>query len=278
MPDVVVGDGTKIHYQRFGKADGEPLLLIQGLGADSGSWLLQRFPFGASYRCIAPDNRGAGRSDVPDGPYDLEVMALDLLAVLDAEGIESAHVVGVSMGGILAQVLAVRYPHRVRSLVLSCTACHHHQWRRDLLEQWADVAREFGMRAFMGDGLRWIVGSRALRRFWPAMRLFGPVAFDISPKAFVAQIEAILAMDDALRGELVDLDVPTLVIVGSQDVLTPLGDSEELAELIPGAKLAVVHGGAHGFMVEKAGAFNSTIVDFLDETRLALNEQLQRAS
>ncbi|HET8931541.1 MAG TPA: alpha/beta fold hydrolase, partial [Acidimicrobiales bacterium] len=204
-------------------------------------------------------------SDVPPGPYDLEVMAADLLAVLDSEGIESTHIVGVSMGGILAQILAVRYPERVRSLVLSCTACHHHQWRIDLLEEWAEAARTTGMRAFLGDGLRWIVGSRSMRRFWPAMRLFGPIAFDISAEAFVAQIEAILATDDGLRAELVDIDVPTLVIVGSQDVLTPLGDSEELAALIPGARLAVVRGGAHGFMVEKASAFNSTILDFLDE-------------
>lgn len=266
---MVVSDGTRIHYQRFGKADGAPVLLIQGLGADSGSWLLQRFPFGGRFRCIAPDNRGAGRSDVPPGPYDLEVMATDLLAVLDAEGVESAHVVGVSMGGILAQVLAVRFPERVRSLVLSCTACHHHAWRIELLEEWAAAARTVGMRAFMGEGLRWIVGSRAMRRFWPAMRLFGPVAFDISAEAFVAQIEAILAMDDGLRAELVDVAVPTLVIVGSQDVLTPLGDSEELASLIPGARLAVVRGGAHGFMVEKASAFNSTIVDFLTEVAAA---------
>lgn len=265
MPEVTTSDGTQIHYQRFGRSDGEPLLLIQGLGADSGSWLLQRFGFGKNFRCIAPDNRGAGRSDVPEGPYDLEVMAEDLLAVLDAEGIESTHIVGVSMGGILAQILAVRHPERVRSLVLSCTACHHHQWRIDLLQEWAATARTTGMRAFLGDGLRWIVGSRSMRRFWPAMRLFGPIAFDISAEAFVAQIEAILATDDGLRAELADIDVPTLVIVGSQDVLTPLGDSEELAALIGGARLAVVRGGAHGFMVEKATAFNTTVLTFLDE-------------
>jgi 3-oxoadipate enol-lactonase len=274
MPQVIVPDGTRIHYQRFGRTDGEPLLLIQGLGADSGSWLLQRFPFGGDHRCIAPDNRGAGRSDVPPGPYDLEVMAADLLAVLDAEGIDSTHVVGVSMGGILAQILAVRHPERVRSLVLSCTACHHHRWRIELLEEWAELARTRGMGGFVDHGLRWIVGSRSMRRFWPAMRLFGPVAFDISADAFVAQVEAILATDDTLRGELVDIDVPTLVIVGSQDVLTPLGDSEELAELIPGARLAVVRGGAHGYMVEKAGAFNATVLDFLGEVAGA--EQLPR--
>ncbi len=104
-----------------------------------------------------------------------------------------------------------------------------------------------------------------MRRFWPAMRLFGPIAFDISADAFVAQIEAILAMDDGLRAELCGIDVPTLVIVGSQDVLTPLGDSEELAAMIPGARLAVVRGGAHGFMVEKASAFNETVLGFLGD-------------
>ena len=265
MPYATSDDGTRIHSQHFGRSDGEPLLLIQGLGADSGSWLLQRYPFGSRYRCIAPDNRGVGRSDKPDGPYDLEQMANDLVAVLDEAGVESAHVAGVSMGGILAQILAVRHPERVRSLVLSCTACHHHPWRVELLESWAELARTQGMRAFLGENLRWIVGSRSLRRFWPAMRLVGPVAFDISAEAFVAQIDAILGTDDVLRHELGSIDVPTLVIVGSQDVLTPLGDSEELADLIPGARLAVVRGGAHGFMVEKAGPFNATILQFLDD-------------
>lgn len=265
MPYASSSDGIRIHYQEFGRTDGEPLLLVQGLGADSGSWLLQRYPFGSRHRCVAPDNRGVGRSDKPAGPYDLEQMADDLVAVLDEAGIASAHVVGVSMGGILAQILAVRHPERVRSLVLSCTACHHHQWRIELLEHWADIARNQGMRALLGENLRWIVGNRSLRRFWPAMRLVGPVALDISADAFVAQVDAILGTDDVLRHELSAIDVPTLVIVGSQDVLTPLGDSEELAELVPGARLAVVRGGAHGFMVEKAGHFNATILDFLDD-------------
>lgn len=274
MPFTQSSDGTAIHYQSFGLRNGEPLVLIQGLGADSGSWLLQRFPFGSKFNCIAPDNRGVGRSDKPVGPYDLEVMAADVLATLDAEGISSAHFVGVSMGGILAQIIAVRHPERVRSLVLSCTACRHHPWRIELLEKWAELARVKGMRAFFGEGVRWIVGSRSFRRFWPAMRLFGPVAFDVAAEPFIAQIDAILTMDDGLRGELCNVNVPTLVIVGSQDILTPLGDSEEIAALIPGARLAVVRGGAHGFMVERASAFNSTILEFLSE--VAATDELHR--
>ena len=83
---------------------------------------------------------------------------------------------------------------------------------------------------------------------------------------FVAQVQAILAMDDALRTELTGVAVPTLVLVGSQDILTPMGDSEEIAELVPGAELAVIRGAAHGFMLEHAGAFNRTVLDFLDRT------------
>ena len=78
MPYATSNDGTRIHYQQFGRPDGQPLLLVQGLGADSGSWLLQRYPFGSQYRCIAPDNRGVGRSDKPAGPYDLEQINLML--------------------------------------------------------------------------------------------------------------------------------------------------------------------------------------------------------
>lgn len=256
-------DGTRLHYDVWGQRDGEPIVMIQGLGADMRGWIAQRRAFGAKYRCISLDNRGVGSSDRPPGPYDLEVMGADVVAVMDAVGAPSAHVMGASMGGILAQVLAVRHPARVHSLVLACTACRHLPWRRELLAEWATVAETQGMKAFVQQNLRWLVGMRSLRRIWPAMAMLGPLTFNVPHEAFVAQIDAILAMDDALRLELADIAVPTLVMVGSQDRLTPLGDSEELASLIPGAELAVVRGGAHVFMVEHAGTFNRTALDFL---------------
>ena len=258
-------DGTRIHFEVFGRVDGEPVLLIQGLGADKRGWFMQRRALAGRYRCIAFDNRGVGRSGKPAGSYDLEVMADDAVAVLDATGYESAHVMGASMGGALAQILAVRHPERVRSLVLACTAARHHPWRVELLEEWAATAAEHGMRGFAARNLRWLLGPRSLRRFRPALGLLAPVAMNGPADGFVSQVAAILSMDDGLRHELRTIRVPTLVLVGSQDILTPVGDSEEIAELIPGARLEVVRGGAHGFMVEHAGAFNRAVTAFLAE-------------
>ena len=264
MPFTVATDGTRIHYEVTGRGDGEPLLLIQGLGADMKGWVAQRYALSRRYRLVLVDNRGAGRSDKPDGPYDLEEMAGDAVAALDAEGIHSAHVLGASMGGVIAQIMAVRYPDRVRSLVLSCTACHHHEWRVELLESWAELADTNGMRALTGEAIRWLVGPRHHVRFKVPFGLLGPLVLNIPAHAFAAQARAIIAMSDDVRNELRHIDVPTLVIVGTQDILTPLADSEELVELIPGAELSIVSGAAHGLMIEAANAFNDRVLDFLD--------------
>jgi 3-oxoadipate enol-lactonase len=256
-------DGARIHYAELGVPRGEPMLLIPGLGSDLHSWTLQRVWFSTRYRTIGVDNRGAGRSDKPFGAYSLEQMADDAVAVLDAAGVDQAHVIGASMGGAIAQLVALRHPERVRSLVLACTACHHHRWRRDLLADWAAIANERGMREVSRRAMRWLVGPRSVRRFWPALGALGPIALRTPPYAFASQVRAILDVDDSLRTSLATLDVPTLVVVGNQDILTPRGDSEELAELIPGAELVVIAGAAHGLMVEHATTFNGVVGQFL---------------
>jgi 3-oxoadipate enol-lactonase len=265
MPHVQTSDGIRLRYDLSGRRDGEPLLMIQGLGTDSRGWIAQRRHFARrGYRVLTFDNRGVGRSDKPFGAYELERMALDAVEVLDAAGIDAAHVMGASMGGIVAQILGVRHPERVRSLVLACTACRHQPWRRELLVEWLELARDRGMRAFAAENLRWLIGPRSLRRFWPAFNALSPVFISAPQHAFIAQVRAILAMDDAMRDELVEITAPTLVIVGSQDILTPQADSEEIAEHIRSAELAVVRGGAHGFMIEAASAFNRAVGEFLE--------------
>jgi 3-oxoadipate enol-lactonase len=264
MPFTCSPHGTRIHYEVSGRADGEPLLLIQGLGADRRGWALQRFALSRRYRLYLVDNRGAGGSDKPRGPYDLEVMADEALSVLDAEGVRSAHVMGASMGGVLAQILAVRHPERVRSLVLACTASRHHAWRRELLEEWAELAERRGMRALAAKAVRWLVGPRHHRRFHLPFRVLSPLVLNVPAHAFAAQARAILAFPDDIRELLREVQVPTMVVVGSQDILTPVADSEELCELIAHAELHVIGGAAHGLMVEHAGTFNDLVLGFLD--------------
>jgi 3-oxoadipate enol-lactonase len=266
VPEIATTDGIKIAYQTWGRRDGTPCLLIQGLGMDSRGWALQRGSFGRRHRCIAVDNRGTGQSDAPAGPYDLLRMAEDAVEVLDAEGIDRAHIVGASMGGVIAQIVGVLHRDRAISLTLACTACHHHDWRRELLQEWADVVSERGMRAMAEeDGMRWLVGPRIQRRFGVWINVLARVLMQTKPEPFVAQVHAILNASDELRNELHSISVPTLVITGSQDTLTPVGDAEELAELIPTSRLYVLSGAAHGLMAETPNAFNDAVLRFLDE-------------
>jgi 3-oxoadipate enol-lactonase len=263
VSEIVVDDGVTVHYDVFGRREGLPLLMIQGLGTDSRGWALQRLAMGRRYRCIAVDNRGTGRTDRPDGPYSLERMALDAVAVLDAEGVDRAHVLGASMGGVIAQIIGVLHPERTRSLTLACTACRHHEWRRELLAEWAAAVELGGMAALGDEALQWLVGPRLRRRFGIWLNLLARIVLQMPPEPFIKQIRAILDAPDELRAELVHLRLPVLVITGSQDSLTPVGDAEELAELIPHARLEVLSGAAHGLMVEAPNAFNEAVLRFL---------------
>jgi 3-oxoadipate enol-lactonase len=270
MAVITTDDGTKIAYHVWGKRDGSPVVLIQGLGTDGRGWALQRGAFGRKHRCIAPDNRGTGQSDAPEGPYDLGRMAADVIAVMDAAGVERAHVVGASMGGVIAQIIAVLHPERVLSLTLACTACHHHEWRRELLAEWSAVVAAKGMPGLMDDGMRWLIGPRLQRRFGVFVNVLARQLIKTKPHALVAQVDAILDATDELRFELPNVAAPTLVITGSQDTLTPLGDAEELAELIPGSRLYVLRGAAHGLMAEAPNAFNDVVTKFIDEVDRSL--------
>ena len=263
MPFARASDGTRLHYEDLGRKSAPPVLLIQGLGADKNGWIAQRAVLPLRYRVISFDNRGAGRSDKPFGHYSLEQMADDAMAVLDACGVERAHVVGASMGGAITQLVYLRHRRRVLSMTLACTACRNHPWRRELLQSWAEVAVQRGMGEMAREAARWVIGPRSFRRLLPAVGWLGPLAMGRVPHSFAAQVQAILSVDDHQANLLQDVRVPTLVVVGNQDILTPRADSEEIAERIPGSELVVISGAAHGLMIEHATTFNRVVCEFL---------------
>ena len=263
MPWATASDGVRLHYEVIGFGKRPPVLFVQGLGAEKNGWNLQRAALALRWRTIAHDNRGAGRSEKPQGAYDLEQMADDAIAVLDAAGVDAAHVVGISMGGAISQIIALKYPHRVRSLTLVATACRNHEWREDLLQSWADIAQTQGMGALGREAARWTIGPRSFRRLLPALGWLGPMQLLNPARAFASQVNAILRTDDSISVELGNISCPTLVVVGNQDILTPRGDAEEIASLIPTAELVVISGGAHGLIVEHASTFNRVLLEFL---------------
>ena len=269
MPFVSATDGTRIHYEVTGKPGATPILMIQGLGASKNAWNLQRIAMATRFRIISFDNRGAGRSDKPTVPFTLEQMAEDAIAVLDAAGIETAHVVGASMGGVISQIVAVKHPHRVRSLTLVCTACRNHPWRQELLQSWAKTAEEKGMIEVGKEAAQWVMSPRSFRRLVPAFTWMGPLAALRPRHSFVSQIHAIMDTREDLVDQLSTITAPTMVIVGNQDILTPRGDSEEIAERIPNAELVVISGAAHGLMMEHSSTFNKILIEFLQRTELA---------
>jgi 3-oxoadipate enol-lactonase len=263
MPTVTV-NGIEMHYVEAGR--GEPLLLVMGFGGDHLAWGFQVPVFSERYRVIAFDNRGAGQSSVPDVPYTTPMMAGDAVGLLDALGIERAHVLGVSMGGMIAQELALAHPGRVRSLQLHCTYARPDRYMSWLMEAWRSVRT----RATPEEWLRTV-----------ALWLFSPVTFQERPEFVETIIQAGLAnphpftltgfvrQGDAVRGHdaldrLPALRCPTLVSVADDDILVPPRFARALAAAIPGAELRTVAGAGHCYFWERADVFNAMCLEFLD--------------
>jgi pimeloyl-ACP methyl ester carboxylesterase len=261
MPTARVND-VEIHYVEAGQ--GEPVLLIMGLGGDHLAWGYQLQAFAERHRVVAYDNRGVGQSSAPDQPYTIAGMADDARGLMDALGIERAHVVGVSMGGMIAQELALDHPERVRSLHLGCTLARPDAYLRALVGAWRDLRVR-------------VPPESALRTI--ALWLFAPATYNERPDfvemvvqaglanpypqslaGFLRQSEAVLAHDT--RSRLAALRCPALVSVGADDLLVPPRFARELAALIPGAALQVVPAAGHAYFWERIDAFNALTLEF----------------
>jgi pimeloyl-ACP methyl ester carboxylesterase len=252
--------GARIYWDE--RSVGEPVLLIMGLGYPSDMWWRTRPVLDGHYRTIVLDNRGSGRSEVPPGPYPIPQMAADAVAVLDAAGVEGAHVFGISMGGMIAQELALEFPERVRSLILGCTAAGGPTAIRAepevtelLMNRGALTPDQSAVAAipyvYDRDTARdRIEEDLAIRRAWFP-----------KPEGYLAQLQGILGWESYSR--LPQLNVRTLVMHGETDRLVPLGNGELIAGRIPGAKLVRLPHASHIFPTDQTAAANGAILEFL---------------
>jgi 3-oxoadipate enol-lactonase len=271
MPTAQV-NGVDLYYEVQGS--GEPVLLIMGFTAHSMLWMMQVPALAQRFQVITFDNRGAGRSAVPPGPYTTRQMADDAAALLDHLGIARAHVVGWSMGGMIAQELALAYPQKVNRLVLLASLARAEQyadaWLR-YMEQAAQLvgAGSLDRAGFALNTMPWLyTASFMTRPEMVAMALQQTLAdpYPATPAGVAAQAEACRRhlFGDALD-RLKGITAPTLVLVGAEDILTPPAYSRAMAERIPGARLQVLERGGHGMPIEYPQEVNAALLAFLSE-------------
>ena len=261
MPVAKIGD-LNIHYQIRGH--GEPLLLIIGYRGSGFMWGEELLaPLSRYFQVITFDNRGTGKSDKPNAVYTIPMMADDAAGLLQHLGLQRAHVFGVSMGGMIAQELVLRYPKRVNRLILGCTNCggaHAILAPLSVLEKLLtppDMPRE-----------------EAIRRQWPV--IFSPAFAKNHPEFLDRMTERSMAhptpFHSAIRqamaiqrfntyGRLGQIVAPTLVVSGDKDVLIPPANASLLADRIPDATLEIFPDAGHGFFWERPRA----LVDLLGE-------------
>ena len=265
MPSVQT-NGIKLHYESQGH--GPPLLLISGVGFGGWVWHQQVPAFSERFQMITFDNRGVGRSDKPDEPYSIELFVADALGLLEALQIERTHLLGVSLGGMIALQLALDHPRRVDHLLLCSTTFGGPQ----------TVLPQPEVLQFMAQP-----GGRAEERFQKGFQLScGPGFVEAHPDelaflrqqmsenrqpdyAYRHQIMAPLGFN--VEARLTEIRQPTLVLAGEADQVIPSENARRLAQKLPDAQLKVLPGAGHLCFIEEPEAFNRAVLDFLGGTR-----------
>jgi 3-oxoadipate enol-lactonase len=254
-------NGQRLYYEVHG--EGEPLLAVMGLGADHTAWILQVEEWSKAHRLVVFDNRDVGQSSQADGPYEVRDMAADALGLAGELGLDTFHLLGFSLGGAIAQEMALAAPERVRTLTLCVTygGTGGYGPRRSAI--FGDLVRDMSREEFI-EFMMLLIYSDLLFDNPPFVQAARSAMLD-NPhpqdrEAFIRQLEA-SGRHDA-RDRLGSLSMPVHVIGARRDVMVPPFRSEDLAEAIPGAKLTILDA-AHAVNVEAAQAFNAAVLDFL---------------
>jgi pimeloyl-ACP methyl ester carboxylesterase len=266
MPQTRVGD-LDIVWDVAGPSDGEPVLMINGLGAVHGSWQLQLAALAERYRVYSFDNRDVGEtgSGTDTRPYATERFARDAAGLVEALEIGSVHVIGASMGGAIAQELAIARPDLVRSVQIACSWAWIEPWLGDLLGQWDEMFAAMGALAWARSSWLWVFTHRWYENpEWIAALVDGVRTAPHAQTATMFSRQCRAALDFDARGRLGAIRVPAHVIAGDEDIFTPPRYAIEIANAIPGATLTILPEVGHGMFWEAPDAFNASLQAFLD--------------
>jgi 3-oxoadipate enol-lactonase len=268
MPHATSTDGARIHYEVHGS--GEPVLLVMGLGSNAYGWYRTLPWLSERYEAICFDNRGTGRSDVPEGAYSIAQMAADAAAVLDACGRDSAHVIGASLGGMIAQRFALAYPRRLRSLTLICTTPGGANAVRASDEVMAGLVQGGEDPSTVYRRSAWFLYGQDTRVNHPE-RIEEDIEYrskiPTTPAGYFGQLQA--AMSHDAWDELPSVAVPTLVVHGDADLLVPTENGKRLAARIPHAELILVPGAGHMLQTDARDVVRDGVLRFLARTAAA---------
>jgi 3-oxoadipate enol-lactonase len=263
---IVRANGQDLYYELHG--EGPPLVLLMGIGYDSSLWTLEQVPaLSALFTVILVDNRDAGRSSNACQPYTIGDMADDVAGLLDVLRIQQTHLLGLSMGGMVALEFALRHPERLDRLVLTGTGAAPARNAVDPIHIWNWIKANDPTGEMFGGQQLVSLFSTAFLRNHEAVRdiaqLLASNPYPMSPEAYGRQANAYGQFDALDR--LAAITAPTLVVVGEQDLLTPPWIAREVAEAIPGARLEVIRGpgSSHVVPIERPDEFNHLVSDFL---------------
>ncbi|MFW9975218.1 MAG: alpha/beta fold hydrolase [Candidatus Thorarchaeota archaeon] len=268
MPYATVGE-IDIYYEIHGPENAPPLVLIGGWASYRWIWFRQIQAFKEKYRCVVFDNRGAGKSSKPDYPYTIKMMANDTVGLMDALHIKDAHILGMSMGGLIAQQIAISYPEKVRSLILSSTHFGGSNYipmdDKTMVLLIALPTETISMEQAREMRYRATFSTQFLKENKSVIEQIDAWAEKL-PTPLYAQIHQSSATSGFdSESELKKITAQTLILHGANDRAVPTKNGELLAKRIPNSRLKIIEDASHFVIIEKYDEFNKEVMSFIDE-------------